>query len=328
MDDAEAGDPGAIDFDMDAGVADIADSLGFGGAENDPEDIDDLGNGEPDAPADPAQAADPNEDTPASPAVREPPKSWAKEQHAHWAKMPPEAQAYAEQREKQMLDGIEQYKGDAGVGRQFRDITAPYEALLRQQGVDAPKAVEYLLAAHQKLSTNPRAALAELAKSYGATDLASIAAPAAAANPELQAVLDKVQRLESTLTGQQQRELTAAREKVAGEVNVFATDPKNAYFDEVADDMMPLLTAGASLQDAYEKAVWANPVTRAKELAKSQTETEKKLRENARLNGLKARKASGSNVRSRDTSRAPTEPLGTWEDTMKDTLKSINERAH
>ncbi len=44
-----------------------------------------------------------------------------------------------------MLDGIEQYKGDAGFGKTLREVMAPYKPMLAAQGVDEPKAVQYLL---------------------------------------------------------------------------------------------------------------------------------------------------------------------------------------
>jgi hypothetical protein len=47
-----------------------------------------------------------------------------------------------------------------------------------------------------------------------------------------------------------------------------------------------------------------------------------------RLDALKAKTAKGTNVRTRETTRAPTEPLGTMEDTMKETLAAINARTH
>ena len=44
-------------------------------------------------------------------------------------------------------------------------------------------------------------------------------------------------------------------------METFALDTKaHPYFDEVADDIIALLKTGASLQEAYDKAVWANPV--------------------------------------------------------------------
>src|SRR6266852_4180427 len=66
--------------------------------------------------------------------VRPVPKSWAKEQHEHWEKIDPKAQEYIELREKQMLDGIEQYKGYAGFGKQLREVFTPYKAMLDSQG--------------------------------------------------------------------------------------------------------------------------------------------------------------------------------------------------
>ena len=65
-----------------------------------------------------------------------------------------------------------------------------------------------------------------------------------------------------------------------------------------------------------------------KENARLQKETEAKLREKSRTEAIAARKASSTNVRSRDTNRAPTEPLGTMEDTMRAVLKESRERAH
>ena len=90
---------------------------------------------------------------------------------------------------------------------------------------------------------------------------------------------------------------------------------------------MLLVKAGLPLQEAYEKAVWANPVTRAKELAKQQTADLAKARENARLAALPKKHAASVNVKSRDAGRTPTEPLGTMQDTMKQTLAEIKARA-
>lgn len=261
--------------------------------------------------------------------ARAAPSSWAKEQHEHWAKMPKEAQDYVELREKQMLDGLGQYKGDATYGKQIRDVLAPHSQLLAAQGVDAPRAVQTLLNTHAKLSTaspaDKLATILDIAKHYGVQLSPGEQQPA---NPELQYVKEKLTSLESALTAREQAELTQARSRVASEVEAFSSDPANPYFDEVAEDIVAMINIGMPLKDAYEKAVWANPVTRQKELARLQTEADAKTRETAKKEAEAARKAAGSNVRSRDTRRAPTEPLGTMEDTMKSTLNAIRERAH
>ena len=132
-------------------------------------------------------------------------------------------------------------------------------------------------------------------------------------------------QLETQLTQREQAILNERKTQVAKEVEAFAAD--NPYFDEVADDIIPLLNHGMQLKDAYERAIWANPVTRAKEMARVQTEAEAKLKEKAKKDAEVAKKASGVNVRNRDTGTAPTAPKGTMEDTMRDTLAKIRARS-
>jgi hypothetical protein len=254
------------------------------------------------------------------------PSSWAKDKHEFWKGMPREAQEYYITREKQMLDGLEQYKGDAGFGKQLKEVFTPYKAFLSAQGIDEPKAVQYLMNAHYKLSSAPpserQAYFNQLAKSYG------LEAPGAQqelnVDPHVKALQDEVFQLKSTFTQREQAQLSEQREKTAKEVEAFAAE--NPYFDEVADDIVTLLKGGGTLKDAYEKAVWANPVTRAKELARVQTEAEKQFKEKVSKEAAAAKKATAANVRSRDTGKAPTAPKGTMEDTMRETLRKIQER--
>lgn len=257
------------------------------------------------------------------------PASWAKDKHEHWAKMPKEAQEYYMTREKQMLDGLEQYKGDAGLGKQMKEVFTPYKAFLNAQGIDEPKAAQYLMNAHYKLSSAPQAEkesyFRQLAQSYGIA--LSGQEQAADIDPHVRALQDKLSALESNISQREQAQANEHRAKVSKDVEAFATDAKNPYFDEVADDIVTLLNGGASLQDAYDKAVWANPVTRAKELARVQTEAEAKFKEKAGKEVIAAKKATSSNVRSRDTSKAPTEASGTMEDTMRDTLQKMKLRS-
>jgi hypothetical protein len=309
-------------FDMDSAVSEIASGLELEKSDDVTEEPEITE--EETAPA----VTEPTETVP----VRSAPKAWPKEMHDHWTKVHPTVQEYLEKREQQMVEGLDQYKGDAGYGKQMREVITPYNAMLQAQGVDGPKAVQYLLNAHYKLSNSQpqdkQKYFTQLAKSYG-IDLSTLTpSEAVQVDPNVKAVQDRLEKLETSLTTREQAALTEARSRVAKDVESFASDPTHPYFDEVADDIVAMIHAGAELKDAYEKAVWANPVTRAKEMARIQTENETKLRENARLDALKARKASSPNVRGRDTNKAPTEPLGKMEDTMRETLKEIKSRTH
>lgn len=261
------------------------------------------------------------------------PKSWAKEAHELWSTTPAPVRKQIALREKQILDGLDAYKNDATYGRSLRDAIKPFTDMLKAQGVDEVKAISYLLSGHQNLSHQDAAKRLEHLKALAGhykIDLAALTgSPAAKEDPALTAVKNELNEIKSSLTAREQASLNEARERVAKDVDAFFADTKaHPYVEEVADDMMPFLRSGMSLQDAYEKAVWANPISRAKEQGKAQTELESKLKENARLDALKARKASGVNVRSRDTNRTPTEPLGTMDDTLRGTLKEIKERVH
>jgi hypothetical protein len=286
--------------------------------------------GAADAAGTPPVAESPTPAAPTPLGLRPAPKSWAAEQHPTWNALPPSAQDYIEKREKDFLNGLEQYKSAATFGKSLHEVVAPFQAILDQQGIDAPRAVATLLTAHQRLTqgdqTSRQAAYDELGRSLGLAQNHVTAASAPTVDPTVKALQDRLNTIESSWSAREQAALQEAKARTAKDVEVFASDPAHAYFDEVAPDIVTLIKTGLPLQEAYEKAIWANPVTRAKEIARVQTEHEATLRENARLEALPKRKATSVNVRSRETSRAPTEPLGSMDDTLKSTLAEMKAR--
>jgi hypothetical protein len=290
----------------------------------------------------PAPSLSPSQETPAVEDALPPPKSWKSEMHPIWDKLskgvalsPDEskqAAKYYGEREKQMLDGIDGYKSDAEFAKTIRHVTQPYEGVLKSQGLDAPTAVNYLLNAHVQMTNGTpeqRAAFFQkMAERYqiplGAMKQPDPNAPQLPA--EVREALARVERLEGAMTAKEQAEFAEVRQAKAKEVEVFASDPAHPYFDEVADDIVAMLKAGHTLKDAYEKAVWANPVTRQKEIARIQTETEKANREKAKETVAKAKKATSANVRGRETNRAPTAPVGSMDDVLSETLAEIRSR--
>ena len=233
-------------------------------------------------------------------------------------------------REKQFLDGLDQYKGEATFGKAMRDVLSPYKPILAAQGIDEPQAVQYLMNAHYRLTQGTvdqrMAAYRKLGQDLRLLDGA--AEPETPVDPQVKQLQERLNGIESSLTARQQAEVNQARERAAKEVSAFASDKANPYFDEVVDDIVPMIQAGHSLKDAYEKAVWANPVTRQKEIARIQTEAEAKLKLSANKEAEAAKRASSANVRGRETRRAPTEPKGTMEETMREQLEKIKARAH
>ncbi|MEQ1580909.1 MAG: hypothetical protein ABL964_09980 [Steroidobacteraceae bacterium] len=326
----EAADSGS--FDMDAAVSSIGDDLGFEISKDEPElDLSD------DAPVEVEQeAAEPDATTEAAtetpaPVVREMPKSWSKDKAELWSKLPPDAQDYYGLREKQFLDGLEQYKGDATYAKELKDIITPYKALLASQGVDERKAVSALLNVHYRLSQGTpeerRAAYDKMGRDMGLVQ-SQQGQEQQSVDPVLKKLQDELQSVKSALTARQQAELHQAQSVADREIESFSSDAANAYFDEVRPDMVPYVRSGMSLKDAYDKAVWANPVTRQKELNRLQTEAAAKLKETAKTEGQAARKATSSNVRGVETRKAPTEPKGKMFDDLPAMLEDIKKRSH
>lgn len=306
-------------FDIDAGVANIAESMGF-----EPKDDaiieDDLESKDGDPIEDDIEPkdGDPVEEDNIKPA----PASWAKDQHENWTKIPDEAKQYIELREKQMLDGIEQYKQGYKWGEQLNKAFEPYRDLIDAQGIDEITAVSNLLSHERALtqgSTEARQnAFIQLGQKLGLIPVEGQQMPDAATQ-QLQQRLARIEQQEQ----QREREnYDRQYQATASEVETFAADPKHGYFDEVADDIIMLLQAGLDLQSAYDRAVWANPVTRAKEQERVFNEKAGKQKETA----IAAKKATSANIKSTSRAKpAPQESKGTWDDTMRETLNKLKQ---
>lgn len=267
------------------------------------------------------------------PSVRPAPKSWAKDTHEVWAKLDPKAQEYIEKREKDFLDGLEQYKGGATFAKTIQETIAPFEPIIRAQGVEPVTAIRALLTAQQRLTMGTlqerQAAYRELGQKLGFPEVTAQGNGQVTETPLDPRIADLQQRfdqLNQALTAQQQTALQAAREKASQEVATFASDPAHSLFDECAEDIVKFIKAGDSLPDAYEKAVWANPVTREKQRKQWFDQETEKAKERARLDALPKKQAKSVNVQSRDTARTPTDPLGSMDDTLRATFKAIKER--
>lgn len=265
-----------------------------------------------------------------------PPKSWKQEMHPHYAKLPPEVQAYIEQREAEVEQGFLAQSDVAKYGKALKDVLSPYEPLFQSQGVDHATGMKFLLNAHYVMSTAEPVKrmqfFAGLAKSYNMdlNEVVKHAATAAAPQDETPAqkeMRERLERLESQTQRDSAARLDALKAEADREVAAFAADPAHPYFSEVQAEVALLLRdPKITLEKAYEMAVYANPVTRAKELSRLQKETDEKARKEAEEAAAAAEKARGTKIKGEEKERASPELLGSMEDTMRETLKSIKSR--
>lgn len=329
-------DLGGEDFDMGAAVDSLSEGLGFE-AEESPQpddvmlDLESEGQAaETNTPAD--TPAETPEAPPGAEAIVEAPKTWRKEAAEQWAALPPTVQQEILKREQDIFRGLEGYKADATFGRSLRSAIDPYMPVLQQYGIDPAQQVSNLMQAHHTLALGTpeqkSAYLLQIAQEYG-VDLSGLSPEGQPfVDPAVQGLQKQLQAVQSQLAAQHQAATQQRLSTITEEINAFASKPENEHFDAVANDIAAMLKSGAAkdLADAYEKAVWANPVTRAKLIAKQQAEAAAKSASESAQRANAAKRASSVVVRAKPSSASGTAPTGSMDDTMRETLAAITNR--
>jgi hypothetical protein len=227
------------------------------------------------------------------------PISWTAEQKAKFASLPPDTQAYIAQRDKESHEAItragQQIKAFEPIGK----VIEQYGHVFQKNGLQPHDGIARMMAVNEMLEQNPRAAIAEIAKAYGVnlqgqTDEQN-------ATPESQRIAEleaRLARQESHLTAQERQREAAESNTLAREIADFAKD--KPHFETVRKVMAGLMSSGAAetMQDAYDRAVYADPTIRQSLLAEEQGKAEE-ARKAAEAERVKAaKKAAGVNVKS------------------------------
>lgn len=345
-----------VDIDTSSALADISSDLfGQGGDEDagakSPEGEKGKVSGEPSPDAstpspqpdktgqDPSQPSDggENPDQSTSQPVQDvgAPKTWTKEALESWATIPPRAQQEILKREQDFLNGITQYKAGAELGAKYDAVVEPYRPILTAENVDPVQLFQSFAANHYLLSRGTPEQKVQLAanliQSYGINfqDVIGHFATYTPPDPQITALQREIAELKSGRQAEINQVQQAQQAKVEAEIASFASDPAHPYFDELVDDIAKLFQAGLAkdLPEAYEKALYANPVTRAKAMQQmtSAQQAAKEAEEKARRE--KIARSTAADVTTSQTSRNGTVPLGTMDDTLAETLRSILERS-
>lgn len=326
--------PAEPSFDMDKGSQELSDQLGFGkqAGEVAKETADAAKAVEAAAGTGVIVAPPPSPGAPVDPTAT-PPKTWTKEAGETWATIPPAAKAEILRREEDMFKGIEGYKAKASFGESVVDVLKPYMPAIMANSINPVNLINNLLASHNTLALGSQeqklALWQNLAKTYGMTvTSAGEEGSPAYVDPKVASLEAKIAQLESGQAQTEQARRQQYQEDSTKAVNAFATDPAHPYFDECSDEIARLIRSGEGkdLADAYEKAVWLNPVTRTKEVARQNAEKQTKLGEDAAKKLLDAKTATAANVNTRPKAVTAGRPLGSMDDTMMDTLRSIKAR--
>jgi len=226
------------------------------------------------------------------------PLSWTAEQKAKWASLPPDTQAYIAQRDKEQHDAItragQQVKAFEPIGK----VIEQFSHVFQKNGLQPHDGIARMLAVNEMLEANPESAIREIARVYGVNLQGETAQDAEPANREVAELKAELARVKSHLTAQDRQREAAANETLAREIADFAKD--KPHFEAVRKVMAGLMQSGAAetMQEAYDRAVYADPTIRQAILAEEATKAEAKRKEEEAKRVQAAKKAAGVNVKS------------------------------
>lgn len=265
------------------------------------------------------------------------PKTWTKEALETWATIPPRAQQEILKREEDFLKGITGYKQAADLGVRYSKVVEPYAPILAAENIDPVGLFQSFAANHYLLSRGTEEQKVQLAaqlihgyqipfeKVASFIGENAISSP----DPEVIALRKELNELKSGITSQQTAALEKTQEAIQSEVDAFASDTAaHPYFNEVVGEMMNFMKTGSaqSLKEAYDMAVYANPVTRQKEIDRLTTEKLSAAAAEEKARKDKIATSTAANVKADSHNRNGTEPLGTMDETLQKTLEAIMQR--
>lgn len=223
-------------------------------------------------------------------------------------------------READAARGISQLSEQAKLAKDLDRTIAPYEPMIATMGVGKAELVQNMLQTAYVLnmgSPEQKAAVVRgIMEQYGI----QVDQPAAEeVNPEVAKLREELSSLKRMMEVGRGQEQKVVSQQAANDVQAFATDPANEFFEDVRGDMALLMREGRAtdLKDAYEKACRMNPeVWKAVELKKQR----QGLAEQARV--AKAAKASAKQV----TGSGPGEERKVANDDPRDDLRALLEK--
>ncbi len=288
----------------------------------------DAGKAPPVDPNSPSTDAAKASEVAVQPAAAAPPAGWTAAEKAEWAKLSPAVQAAVSRREQEMSRGGQQWSEEK---RRYETAISPIATLARSKGLSTEEGIQRLARAQQMLDTDPVSALKEIAASYG-VNLATLAGSpdtvSSAQAPDIEAIVRQaVQRsvtpIVAPIQDRWRQEEQRQQEMTTQMVVDFAGSKGHEHFGSVEQDIMDLIpplkernptwSPQQVLQEAYDRAVYANPVTRQSILTASEAAAEAKRREEASQRATRARGAAVS-VTGSPQGSAANEPAGSLRD--------------
>lgn len=221
-----------------------------------------------------------------------PPNGWTADAKAKWHELPAEVQAAVNKRELDVAKFTSKSDGERQLGIDVQKTLSPYMPMIHAEGGTPVTAIQSLLNTAYQLRTGTpdqkKALMLQTAQLYG-VDLSNTEVPHV--DPSVAALQQEIAQLKGLVHDQTQEHETNLHQTVQQEIETFAADPANPYFAQVRTHMGALMRAddSLSLQDAYDRACWANPDVRATLQAQDRVASDEKRRQEAKATATKAK---------------------------------------
>lgn len=234
------------------------------------------------------------------------PTSWSQDAKAAWASLSPAVQKAVLKREEEASTGIKSYADKLKSVETLQSVIGPRAQSLAAQYGTPEKGLETLFQLSDFASNDPAGFVRWFAQQRGLPlDQLAYQQPTqnAPVDPNLAATQQRLGQLEALLVSQQRAEQERQTAELNSRIEAFKSDPKNAHFEELRQDMARLIQGGlaSDLPDAYEKAMWANPTVRAKVIESQRAQEEATRKAEAEKKAAEARKAAAINVATKGT---------------------------
>lgn len=206
------------------------------------------------------------------------PDSWSGVVKEKWSELPPEVRAEIKRREDDFHKGMTKLDEDRNFGLRMKEVMNPYMPIIQSEGAkpeDVLKGylnIEYVLrqgAPEQKANL-----LRQVMHQFNIDPNMVVYNDQQRMDPYLSSIQNELMAIKQQIAEKEQLQQQQQYDKIVSEIEAFASNPENVYFEEVKAQMGALIESGQAkdLKEAYETAIWANPNTRSRLLEKQQAD--------------------------------------------------------
>ena len=237
------------------------------------------------------------------------PEHWPEETRTLFEAAPREWQEWALKRDSEVDNMIREKTEGISEFRKTYDpvdkIFEPYRNQLIMAGLTPADVISRWAAAEQMLQNEPVKAIQYLMQQYNISQDA-LSAEEVSEDPDIAKLRNEINALRQDYTTRQQTDQQQSQEAISNQIQQFVQEKDESgnlthpYFEDVTADIVGLAKAEwalgrkPDLNNLYERAVWANPETRAKLQDAQQKAASKAAEKEAQRKAKEAKAAAAS----------------------------------